>query len=318
MNRRNWLQLSRLLVNRYDLDYSMNSIVSAIEGEVLALQGMGILSNPAFPLPLQTSGDPGDMLVNVTAGQAHDQYGQLITVSAPAQSPAFTSDPTNPKKSYLVLQYLPVGNTLIPEPSDPVDSVYLNLADGFQLLIRDGTPSATPVYPATLPGDVILQGFLIPAGATDSDAFTFDPTVAQWAPIAGGSVDAIVGNIAYCTDVSIAAAVARLAGQNGKRILVATNQVLATTVGLTNNDWEFRCRPGVTISDGGAGTGFYVTGTGVKFTKSRFLGFTVTAINFQPAANYGLTAFNRFNTCTDEVTDSSSAGPNPAIGNISE
>lgn len=308
-------------MDRYDLDYTMNSVVSALNHEALAVTGMGIKPTPNFPNPFVLTPSGANMTVGVGAGVAFDQYGQQIYVGTAQTSPAFTSDPTNPTKALLVLQYAQVGDTPIPEPSDPIDTIDLNLHDSFNLIVRLGTPAPSPTYPATVAGDVVLQGFTIPAGATLATSFTLDPSVQNYAKVLNGTYDAITGTGPFATDANLAAAILRLSGQtspNGKKILVAQAETLTATLNVTNNDWTFEFKPGITLTDGGAGTGFLVTGTGVKFKEGRFLGFTVTAINFQPAANYGLTAFLRFNTCTDEVTDTSSAGPNPAIGPISE
>jgi hypothetical protein len=321
VNRRNWLDLSRKLVDRFDLDYTVSAVVQAIDHEMLALPGFGILPTHNFPNPFVITPNGAALTVGVGAGVAHDVNGQQIYVGTAQVSPAFAADPTNPTKALLVLQYAAVGDTPVPKPSDPITTVNLNLHDSFVLIVRLGVPSVTPVYPATQPGDVVLQGVTIPAAATNSAAFTYDASVQNYAAILNNTYDAITGTGPFATDVNLAAAVLRLGQQtspNAKRILVSMSEALAATLNITNNDWTFEFKPGVTVSDGGAGTGFNVTGTGCKFKEGRFLGFTVTAINFQAAANYGLTAFNRFNTCTDEVTDTSSAGPNPAIGNISE
>lgn len=306
MDRRNWLDLSRKLVSRYDLDYTIQAIIAAIGKESTAHRAKGIFSSPTYPGSLISTASGSNMNVSVAAGQAHDENGQLITLD-PGQNALLVSDPSLPRKSLVVIRYKATGDTNVPKPTDPLTLVPLNFHDDYQLLVRSGTPNASPAYPAAQPGDVIIVGFTIPAAATLASSCTKDTSVSQFALINSGDYDAITGTGPYCTDASIAAALTRLNG-NGKRILIGQNETLNATINVTQNDIEFTQKPGVTITKGTAGTGFNVTGTGVRFDKIRFASFTTAAIIFGSAANWGFVTRCRFFACTDGAIDNTTGG----------
>lgn len=188
MNRRNWLDLSRKLVDRFDLDYTVAAVQAAIGQEALFGDGGGIFNTIGYLSSLYVLLSNSAMNVLVQPGVAWDPNGSPTVVPS-QQTQAITSDPTNPKWSLLVLQYQQVGNFPVPQPSDPINTVYLNLIDGFQLILRDGTPSPTPSYPAVQQGDIVLRGIQIPAGATLASQCTLDFSVSSFALMAADSFD---------------------------------------------------------------------------------------------------------------------------------
>lgn len=317
MNRRNWLDLSRKLVDRFDFDYTVAAMAQAIGEEAIAKWGPGVINPLAYPDSLLVTPSGANMHVTVKAGQAYTDVGRKVTVPVDDDTPLLVSDPTNPTWSLLVLRYKATGDTLVPKPSNPILNVFLNLHDDYELIVRSGVPSVTPAYPATLADDIILMGFKIPAATTLASAATQDFSVVTYARFDAGEYDAITGTGPGSTDVSIAAALTRLNG-NSKKILVGQSEALNATIAVPFNDIEFVPKPGVTISKGTAGTGFNVTGTGVRFDKMRLTGFTTAAIVFAVGANWGFVTRCRFSTCTDEVTDNTTGGNITQQANVTE
>lgn len=317
MNRRNWLDLSRKLVDRFDLDYTVAAMAEGLGKEALVKWGPGIVNPPAFPDSLLVTPSGVNMSLTVKAGQAYTAVGRLVTVPANDATPLLVSDPSNPRKAILVLRYKGTGDTAVPKPSSPIDTIFLNIHDDYELIVRLGAPAGSPVYPATLSDDIILMGFTIPAAATLASSATQDFSIVVYARVQSSEYDAITGTGDSATDVSIAAALTRL-NANGKRILVGQSEALNATINVTKNDIEFIPKPGVTISKGTAGTGFNVTGTGVRFDRMRFSGFTTVAVNYAVGADYGFVTRCRFATCTDEVKDNTAGGTITSQANITE
>jgi hypothetical protein len=131
--------------------------------------------------------------------------------------------------------------------------------------------------------------------------------------------DLVVGSGAQCDYATLNALVADTTIGPNKRILLIESQTLNTTVNFTQNYWAIEAIPGITLTNGTAGTGLEASAQGLTFQNLRFVGFT-TAISFQSAGTYGRVLFCWFNTCTTLV-DTSSASPGKlpeVIGNISE
>lgn len=300
MDQRNWLDLSRKLVDRLDLDYTMQGIVDWVGDEALTKFGSGIvLDSKAFPVPFVLTPNGANMNVGVSKGQAHDVGGVLITM-ATDQVKTLVSDPSNPRWDLLVLRHKYTGSTSVPKPSDPILTVFLNLLDDFDLILRAGTPAGSPAYPATISGDVVIAGFKIPAAAIHSNTAIIDYSVSQYAPIGNGEWDAVTG----LSDASLAAALTRL-NANKKKILCAIDETLATTVTISKDDVTLGFGSGVTITDGGASTGLNITGLRPTILNGRFKDFVTTAINIGAAAFNGNIIGTRFKNCTDEIIDGS-------------
>lgn len=188
MNRRNWLDLSRKLVDRYDLDFTVAAAAAALGQQELFRDGKGVKNTLAYLNSLYVLLSGAAMSITVKSGLAYDPNGQPIIVAAD-QNVAITSDPTNPKWSLLCLQYVQTGDTPVPKPSDPITTIDLNLHDDFILVLRDGTPNVAPAYPATQPGDIILRGIKIPAGATLASQCSVDFSVADFITMAVDTFD---------------------------------------------------------------------------------------------------------------------------------
>jgi hypothetical protein len=181
MRRRNWLDLSRKLVDRFDLDYSENAIEDAIDSYTHDYYGAGVAQTPAFPNGLVVSLSGVSLSGSVTQGVAFDPLGNRIATGGPLAFNISAADPALPRKDLLVLRYKKTSDTLIPKPSNPIQMVYLNLIDDFDLVCIAGVPNAAPVYPAALANDVILDGIFVPSAATLGGDCTLDDTVRMYA-----------------------------------------------------------------------------------------------------------------------------------------
>jgi hypothetical protein len=118
-----------------------------------------------------------------------------------------------------------------------------------------------------------------------------------------GLFDAIVGSAGYCTHASIGAALA--AFPTGKaRIYVVENQALNATVSISVDDIELIFKPGVVISNAGAGTAITTVGANTKIVGGKFTGFT-NGIEVGAAAARCKLRDIWFNSNTTDVLDNS-------------
>lgn len=179
MNRRNWLDLSRKLVDRFDLDYTMNAIQTAIAEQALSYWGEGVLATTFYPNPFPFTMSGSVLGGTVGNGIAYDSNGQLVRIDTVSdESKDFllaTADPSFSRHDLVCIKYLAVGDTPVPKPSDPILTIDLNLHDDFELVVVTGVPSSSPAYPAK--GDpllIVLSGIKVPAGATLGTQCTVD------------------------------------------------------------------------------------------------------------------------------------------------
>lgn len=179
MNRRNWLELSRKLVDRTDMDQSFDWIDQA-RGELeLDTFGKGVLKTKAYPSPLALALSGVDLEGTFTAGIAYDENGQRIKADPGGDFTIAAADPVDPRRDLIVARFAYVEDVVIPKPSDPITTTFLNLLDGFEIITRPGVPAAVPAYPAAQLGDVILGGLLVPAAALVGTDCTLDLTIRE-------------------------------------------------------------------------------------------------------------------------------------------
>ena len=160
MNRRNWLQLARKLVDRFDLSYTVDSIERYVAKNNLAFFGSGVLTTTTYPnpFPIALAGFSG----TVGKGIAYDPYGLQVRIDdAQGTFSVAAADTVSTRKDLLVVRYHAVGDTLIPSPQTPTSQVYLNLKDSYTLAVILGTPGSG--YPNKGQYDVILSGVTTPA-----------------------------------------------------------------------------------------------------------------------------------------------------------
>ncbi len=188
MLRRNWLDLGRKRVDRYDLDFTMNAIADQFRMLALAMFGPGVLVTNLYPdpFPIALAGDA--MTGSVGPGMAYDRNGELIKNDAPALPfviPA--ADPALPRWDLLVLRYKQVGEIPVPKPLDPIVQVFLNLVDSFDLIVLPGTPSDTPTYRTKGTFDIVLAGIQVPAAAVFASEATLDLSIREGATVDAGT-----------------------------------------------------------------------------------------------------------------------------------
>jgi post-segregation antitoxin (ccd killing protein) len=179
------------------------------------------------------------------------------------------------------------------------------------VIVTAGTPAPSPTAPATPAGYIKIAEIAVTAvtGIAASGAIADKRTVISH----GNGFDITVGsNGDYPT---LAAAVAAAAA--GARILVLSSEALASTVVLSNANVEIVMKPGVVLSDSGAGTGIRLSASGCRVKGGRFSGFTVQAILIDAGSNYSIIGETRFaSTCAASVTDNN--GKTSIYGTIDE
>lgn len=183
MNQRNWLDLSRKLVDRFDLNYTVTSMQEAIANAAQSFFGEGVLVSTVYPNPFVITLSNSVLGGSVGNGIAYDANGQLTSItSASSTSKSFvspTADLFNTRYDLLCLQYVQSGDTLVPKPSDPITTIHLNLHDDFELVIVPGTPSGSPVYPSKGALQIILAGIQVPANSTLGTQCTVDLSIRE-------------------------------------------------------------------------------------------------------------------------------------------
>lgn len=188
MLRRNWLELARKRVDRFDLDFTLTGISELFEQQALALFGPGILITNTYPDPFPVTLSGTSFGGSIGPGVAHDNNGMAIWNDQASR--IFTipqADPALSRWDLLILRYKVTPTVPIPKPSDPITTVYLNLTDDFDVIVLPGTPSDTPAYRTKGPNDVIIAGIQVPALALLGTDTTLDLTIQERAAIDGGS-----------------------------------------------------------------------------------------------------------------------------------
>ena len=129
---------------------------------------------------------------------------------------------------------------------------------------------------------------------------------------------AVVGSLPGCTHATLAAALADTTNvPAGSKILVTANETVNTTIAVTLANQEIVFLPGVTFTNGSAGTGLTIGAGGCRIRGGRFSGFT-SAIVISSTFQYNFVTECRFASCTSEVTESDSAPVNVITNNITE
>lgn len=119
--------------------------------------------------------------------------------------------------------------------------------------------------------------------------------------------DLVIGSGSDCDYATLTAALADTTLGAGKRVLLLESQNLAAVVTLSKAFWRIMAVPGVTLTDGGAGTALSITAQGVEIVGLRFVNFA-TAMLFQVGGVNGRALNNWFNNVTTEVDDSAVPG----------
>ena len=113
------------------------------------------------------------LLATVKAGVACNTNGRLLVVATDSTI-LITAPSGNPAWGLLVLRPVDTNATPIPDPLNPVNTVYLNTQRSASLVWIPGTPSGSPSYPSAQAGDLILMGLQLTNGQTNLTSASFD------------------------------------------------------------------------------------------------------------------------------------------------
>jgi hypothetical protein len=182
MNRRNWTDLSRKLVDRYDMIFLNDMIEAALGLQALSFFGKGVLPTKLYPTPYAVTLSGAVLGGTVSGGMAFDPTGQLLLGTG---GNAFTMTPPGGSLRWdlLTVRFARTPDTLIAKPSNPLVTCYLNLLDAITIQVIPGT-SGVAAYPACPGTDIILSGIKLPSGATFGTDCTLDLSVRDLASLA--------------------------------------------------------------------------------------------------------------------------------------
>lgn len=95
------------------------------------------------------------LTINIAAGICVSPSGRIIVISA--GSATYASPAGNPAKSLVVARPKLTDSTNIPQPTNPSNSVPLYEVLEYDLVVLNGTPAGSPVYPTPQADDVIIS-----------------------------------------------------------------------------------------------------------------------------------------------------------------
>lgn len=260
-----------------------------------------------------TRGTPTGLSLSVGTGIAFSSSAGLLATTT--TNVTVVSDPANPVKHLVVARRLSEDSTLITDPLNPVATVYLHALQKAQVVVIQGTPGGSPVYPAKQAGDVILFGVSLTTAQAGALAASIDTSVTEVGTLDASlaahkadqkkhveEFDAIVGSASYCTHSTLAAAITAVAA--GSRILVVSNLALAAPVVVGKAGLEIVFKNAATVSNSGAGTGLSVTAANVTVRGGVFSGFTTQAIEVTSGGTGLMLRDLRFTGNTEDIGDS--------------
>lgn len=256
---------------------------------------------------------PGVMDIDFAEGIACGPTGNLLVTNAVENITVEAPTGAFPVKSLVVARPLLVDDDYITKPTSPFDSVPLRQIQRMEVVVIDGTPAASPVYPSKEANDVILVGLkLDPSTVSLTDEDNLDFTVRE---SVGKNTDLgefqgyryiVSSTKKLATHSSAAKLFADPDLLPNCKILIDEDQNLVDTITIETPNIVVEFSPGVTITDDGAATGFDVAASGVHLVRPRMVDFT-SAIQFNVGGDYGVVMTPRYNNCASEMDDSSSS-----------
>jgi hypothetical protein len=238
--------------------------------------------------------------VGYLAGVATDINGDLLVKAANGNVTVADNS-----WSLVVLRAVVTPTVPITRPTAPFDSVFLNSSQTTSVVALAGGVSS---YPSPLASDVVLFGAQASGGAVN----LIDQSQCN---LYGKSLETksvkVVGNHRDCDYIDLPTAIAASAA--GAKLRVRDSATINATIACALNDINIEFDPGVIYTNGTAGTGFTLSGNGIKLLNGRLTGFTL-GINI--TGNYCSILNTRFATNTTDVTDGPSTSSQ--VGVISE
>lgn len=152
--------------NPTDFENFESWVFGALEGLMEGALGGSVL------VGLKVSPSSG-LTVNLQAGIACSPLGRIVVQAAPTQV-TLDQPVGNPAKSLVVLRPKSTDATSIPLPTNPSLTVSLHEKLEHDVVVLNGTPAASPSYPATESGDIVIMGFELTAGHTTITRSDFD------------------------------------------------------------------------------------------------------------------------------------------------
>jgi hypothetical protein len=237
---------------------------------------------------------------NYLSGFAVNSLGNLLGASANGSVAV-----ANNVNSLVVIRPVNANTTPITRPTAPFDSVFLNTEQTAQVVAISGTLG---VYPSKAAGDVILFGAIAAGGVIT----LIDESKCE---LFGKSFETktvnVIGNHRDCHYLDIPTAIAALSA--GAKMRVRDSATINAPIVCALNDVDIQFDPGVVYTNGTAGTGFTLSGTGIKFINGRLTGFTA---GIAITGNYCSILNTRFASNTTDVTDA--LATSQQVGVISE
>lgn len=114
-----------------------------------------------------------DLELTVGGGIACGPSGNLLGTDTP-EVVELSAPVANPVRHLLVARPLITRNTPITRPTTPFDTVYLKEQQGMEIVLVEGTPAASPEYPASGANDVVLCGIRLQPAQTVLAALDID------------------------------------------------------------------------------------------------------------------------------------------------
>lgn len=115
----------------------------------------------------------GGMTVQINDGISVSPSGRLVVAESIANQ-TVASPSGNPARSLIVLRPKLTDATPIAEPVNPSNTVYLHEVLDYDVVVINGTPAATPVYPATGADDIIVAALKLNSGHSTITEADFD------------------------------------------------------------------------------------------------------------------------------------------------
>lgn len=107
----------------------------------------------------------GGMTLLVDSGVGVNTDGRIVVVGSQLNT-TVASPSGNPARTLAVLRPKLTAMTTIPEPVNPSNPVPLHEKIDYDLIVLNGTPAGSPVYPSTQSGDIIVCGLKLNNGHT--------------------------------------------------------------------------------------------------------------------------------------------------------